>query len=445
MKKIFLLLTTILIVVVAFTQPVFTYKIKADSVLITNDSCEAELILENSTKNSKGFLYNRGNGRTEFRQAAIKLDDLHYLVGNDTITLTAAPAAWKLAGNSVTPATDFIGSVNNASVRLRTNNNERIVIDSNGKTGVGVTVPSGQLHIKATTDTAALVIQGSASQTRHLLDLKNSSGTLLSYFNKGGGFYFAPPMDQMVAALHLVPTFNGAYHNVGPFDAFLLDGTNMGQFGIYQGENWSYIKIKDPVGSELFKINNKGKTIFGGTTITNNRDGSILVNPDVTGSYHTNNDFDNVYITATGTVNYGLYNGHKFRLLRVTGHEEALTATREGDIGIGTLLPNSKMQVTGSVSLPIINTSSNLTLNATHYTVTVDASAGNRTITLPNAVGAAGRIYVIKKTDVTGNNVTIATTSSQTIDGAANKMISTQYAGYTVQSDNTNWMIIGTY
>lgn len=45
----------------------FTYKIKADSVKITNDSCTAELIIENSTKNVSGFLYNKGNGRTEFR------------------------------------------------------------------------------------------------------------------------------------------------------------------------------------------------------------------------------------------------------------------------------------------------------------------------------------------------------------------------------------------
>ncbi len=45
----------------------FTYRIKADSVKITNDSCTAELIIENSTKNVTGFLYNKGNGRTEFR------------------------------------------------------------------------------------------------------------------------------------------------------------------------------------------------------------------------------------------------------------------------------------------------------------------------------------------------------------------------------------------
>jgi len=38
----------------------YIHKIKADSVLITNDSCNAELNLENSTKDTLGFLFNKG-------------------------------------------------------------------------------------------------------------------------------------------------------------------------------------------------------------------------------------------------------------------------------------------------------------------------------------------------------------------------------------------------
>jgi hypothetical protein len=63
----------------------YVHKIKGDSVLITNDSCSAELIVENSTKLIKGFLYNRGNGRTEFRKGVIKINDSMYLFGNDTL------------------------------------------------------------------------------------------------------------------------------------------------------------------------------------------------------------------------------------------------------------------------------------------------------------------------------------------------------------------------
>jgi len=85
MKKILLFITACTVTSILSAQ--YIYKIKADSVLITNDSCTAELNLENSTKNVKGFLYNKGNGRTEFRRGAIKLNDSLYLIGSDTINV----------------------------------------------------------------------------------------------------------------------------------------------------------------------------------------------------------------------------------------------------------------------------------------------------------------------------------------------------------------------
>ena len=90
MKKAYLLVSLfILSVSYAFAQPTFTYKIKADSVLITNDSCEAELIVENHTKNvTNGFLVNRWNGRTEFRKALVKVNDSIYLIGGDSLKLS---------------------------------------------------------------------------------------------------------------------------------------------------------------------------------------------------------------------------------------------------------------------------------------------------------------------------------------------------------------------
>jgi len=63
MKKIVILVFITLISASVFSQ--FIYKIKTDSLLVTNDSCTAELNLENSTRNIKGFLYNKGNGRTD--------------------------------------------------------------------------------------------------------------------------------------------------------------------------------------------------------------------------------------------------------------------------------------------------------------------------------------------------------------------------------------------
>jgi hypothetical protein len=86
--------------------------------------------------------------------------------------------------------------------------------------------------------------------------------------------------------------------------------------------------------------------------------------------------------------------------------------------------------------------SANYTLIVSDGTIGVDASGGAITITLLSAVGIAGNSYNIKALDVSGGNITIATTSSQTIDGALTQTLNTQWDNITVQSTGANWIII---
>jgi hypothetical protein len=86
MKKVFFLL---FILAPFLGSAQYVHSIKADTLLVSNDSCNAELILENGTKNIKGFLFNKGNGRTEFRQAVISLGNGEYLIGADTLRAVA--------------------------------------------------------------------------------------------------------------------------------------------------------------------------------------------------------------------------------------------------------------------------------------------------------------------------------------------------------------------
>ena len=71
-----------------------------------------------------------------------------------------------------------------------------------------------------------------------------------------------------------------------------------------------------------------------------------------------------------------------------------------------------------------------------------DATSGAITITLPTAVGFSGKVFNIKKTDSSVNAVTIATTSSQTIDGALTQPILTQYQNITVVSNGVGWSVL---
>lgn len=76
------------------------YKIKADSVLLSKDTCPAELNIENRTKDTLGFLYNKGNGRTEFRRGAIRLTDSTYLFGNDIINFKNVISSLGITGST---------------------------------------------------------------------------------------------------------------------------------------------------------------------------------------------------------------------------------------------------------------------------------------------------------------------------------------------------------
>lgn len=82
------------------------------------------------------------------------------------------------------------------------------------------------------------------------------------------------------------------------------------------------------------------------------------------------------------------------------------------------------------------------TATTSDHTIICNATTAAFTVTLPTAVGNTGQMYSIKKIDASANAITIATTSSQTIDGVTTRTLSTQYQGVTVQSDGANWFVI---
>ncbi|WP_143305112.1 pyocin knob domain-containing S74 family peptidase [Chitinophaga vietnamensis] len=79
----------IFLLAVKFSDAQKVYQIRADSVRIYNVCDTAELILENRTQNTIGFLYNKGKGRTEFRR--LKLERIGSnsiaIAGQDTLNI----------------------------------------------------------------------------------------------------------------------------------------------------------------------------------------------------------------------------------------------------------------------------------------------------------------------------------------------------------------------
>jgi len=111
-------------------------------------------------------------------------------------------------------------------------------------------------------------------------------------------------------------------------------------------------------------------------------------------------------------------------------------------VGIGEGTPTSTFDIDGSLALPTTNTSIDITLDATHFTVLVDATGAARIVTLPTAASVPGRVYVVKKTDVSANTVTIDPAGAELIDGAASKVLGTQWQSIAFQSNGTSWYII---
>ena len=85
---------------------------------------------------------------------------------------------------------------------------------------------------------------------------------------------------------------------------------------------------------------------------------------------------------------------------------------------------------------------SSTTLTSAYYVILCNATSGGITITLPAASDNNRRIYNIKKTDSSGNAITIDANSSETIDEDTTKSLNLQYESLTIICDGSNWHIL---
>ena len=74
--------------------------------------------------------------------------------------------------------------------------------------------------------------------------------------------------------------------------------------------------------------------------------------------------------------------------------------------------------------------------------IRVDTTSAAVTMTLETAMGCDGRRHTFKKINAGANNMTIACTGAETIDGAATQATNTQWAVYRVISNGTNWELV---
>jgi hypothetical protein len=114
---------------------------------------------------------------------------------------------WKTNGNSgINSGTQFIGTTSNASLRMRTNSTERMVIDSTGNVGIGTSTPSQKLDIVGNLELNGALMPGGAAGTSGQMLLSGGANTACTWspFIMGN-----TPATTQIAKYYALLSWNG--------------------------------------------------------------------------------------------------------------------------------------------------------------------------------------------------------------------------------------------
>jgi len=117
---------------------------------------------------------------------------LYYWNGSAWVAVGgSSSSAWSILGNTGTNSgINFLGTTDNISVRFRTNGTERMVIDSNGRVGIGTRNPLNALSVIATNPLYLSGVQATSTITSDSVLTINAGvvkKTPVSSFSGGGG------------------------------------------------------------------------------------------------------------------------------------------------------------------------------------------------------------------------------------------------------------------
>jgi hypothetical protein len=337
--------------------------------------------------------------------------------------------SWSLTGNAGTnPSTNFFGTTDNQPLVFKSNN---IVV---GK----LNTPIRQSNF-------------GSDQT----NITGSNNTNFGYF--GMNAITSGQSNVSIGMEAAASLTTGSYNTIGGMQAgnAITSGNYNSAWG-YTALSGSTGNYNVGIGSNSMKSRTGDQNVgIGQAAMLTGGSGGLNTAIGVNSGYSNTSGSNNVYLGAyagynNSTVGNQIFIDNQYRnnysenqtqspfYAQVTTNMATQKVALNGLVGINTITPTSTFQIAGSLSTPY--TASGVNISATIAHNVIDLTATGLTATLPTAVGITGREYTIKLTEVgTG---TVATTSSQTIDGSITYSLSAQYKYVTVKSTGANWIII---
>jgi lysophospholipase L1-like esterase len=258
--------------------------------------------------------------------------------------------------------------------------------------------------------------------TDNSFELDNGAGALADGYNFQDGLHPNNAGKIIIA---------NAFKRALRADGFLTCGTVLAPnyVGYHNGDTLKPIgDLKDVT---LMSNNATGKPTV---TIRNYGNGANAYGAII----YTNNDGTKSYFSGIGNTAESGY-GTPNEWFIADGANIRFDITSAGLVGIATAAPTSTLYVNGSFGASYVAKTSAYTLTASDFTV--NCTSGTFALTLPTAVGCAGRLYALN--NVGAGIITINTTSGQTIDGnASGTLTMNTNKNYLVQSEGANWIII---